>query len=631
MAEPSFGYLYVRQPTGQAIAYPLSGDGLLIGSGETADIVIDHPSVADEHARLHFQGQFVGIEDLSSEQGTVIDNNRLRPSRIYVLTDDARIRLGVVFARWVPQDGELPADAEIPGREPGRPGLTRPLRTGESTGLTRPLRTGESTGLTRPLRTGSTGTTRPLRPEGSTGTTRPLRRDSAYADYTDEEIEAELSPMAEDTAREMVAVDDERPAIKLSIDPPESGGEFRIVLSNLGDAPMVVTLATGSRFIDLVYDLISLDVEIDAGRNVTVPLKVTCTAEQWQRRPFKVQAQVGGEVAAQATAVLVAGEPERRIPRWMLFTGAGAVLLVAFWGMVLLVGLLARPTDTNPTPDGIATQLVVIVAPTASDTPEPSNTPEATTPAPTERPVIGRVTSTPTLEFTPTFTPTPTATLRYADGLLAYKTGQVGNESLVVAVPGEAPITVISGKDEIQVLAYTGQFGGVLAVRVADAGEETLWLVQPDGTLIQQEVNEGWDALRSVNWSPDASFFVVEADVNGETGYFVFDTASGELGQAVTLVAATVTLTPTQTRTPTPTVTPTITRTPTITPSRTVTPSPTLTVTLTPTATRTSTPTRTPTITAAPIRELPTVTPSNTIPPTATQPVAPLPTATATP
>ena len=111
------GYLYIRLPSGQGVAYPLVGESMRIGRDPAAEINIDHPSLDIHHARLHFQGQFVGLEDLGSEQGTAIDNNRLLANRIYVVTDDARIRLGVVFARWYETRANLPADAILAGSE----------------------------------------------------------------------------------------------------------------------------------------------------------------------------------------------------------------------------------------------------------------------------------------------------------------------------------------------------------------------------------------------------------------------------------------------------------------------------------------------------------------------------------
>jgi transcriptional regulator of acetoin/glycerol metabolism len=76
----------------------LARDGAIVGSGEKADVRIDGPDVAPEHARLEVRADGVYIEDLDSQGGTYVGGVRAR--RIGVVHGDL-VRFGGVLSVFV--------------------------------------------------------------------------------------------------------------------------------------------------------------------------------------------------------------------------------------------------------------------------------------------------------------------------------------------------------------------------------------------------------------------------------------------------------------------------------------------------------------------------------------------------
>lgn len=95
------------QPTGLRLlviigaephAYPLSdGMSLVVGRGKTASLVIDHPSLSREHARVEVHDNVVTLEDLGSRNGTRVRGELLQPGvRVPIVVGDAVV-LGAVL------------------------------------------------------------------------------------------------------------------------------------------------------------------------------------------------------------------------------------------------------------------------------------------------------------------------------------------------------------------------------------------------------------------------------------------------------------------------------------------------------------------------------------------------------
>lgn len=583
------GQIFVRLPDGTVQDFALTGQLTVIGSSPAADISVTAPALAAEHARLHFQGDYVGIEDLGSEAGTLIDNVRLRPHNIYVLAVGSVIRFGTIEARWVPAGGAAP----WPVTTPDEPEATPEQRDDDAL-----LEAQDRESINRIL----------------TGLGEK-QASAADRDSLDDAGDPAADPGDSDTS-------DIPDPVELVVLPAEGQGDFEIVLNSLNDRAIEVALATGSRFIDLTYTLEETTVWLPANAKRKVGLVVECTSTDWERRPFKVQAQVNGRVIAQDSAVLLA-PPSR--PVWPWIAGAAVLGLAAIVALVAI--LAATGVFDGAAPDLPPTEIVIIETATPGPTASPTDTAIATAtdtaiPDPTEAgAVVEPPTSTPT-PIPPTDTPTATATLQFANGVLTWKEGVPGAVTLFAQVPGNDAIALISDKYDVQVLDFTQANAGIFAVKVQDSpGTATLWLVRPNGDLLQTDMDPGWSDLRTAHWSPASDYLVVEALNDGGPVYYFYALAEGGRLHPSTLVPQTITPTFTATRTPTNTATATHTgtatrtATPSHTPTFTRTPTPTATLTFTPsvvaqpsnTATRTITP-------AAGGTTAPQLTPSATLP-----------------
>ena len=68
---------------------------ILIGSSRRCDVVVDHPSVAAEHVRLHLDGG-VRIEDLGTAVGTTVRGVRLEPKGSTTVGNSDLVAIGEV-------------------------------------------------------------------------------------------------------------------------------------------------------------------------------------------------------------------------------------------------------------------------------------------------------------------------------------------------------------------------------------------------------------------------------------------------------------------------------------------------------------------------------------------------------
>ncbi|MBI3243856.1 MAG: FHA domain-containing protein [Chloroflexi bacterium] len=217
-------------------------------------------------------------------------------------------------------------------------------------------------------------------------------------------------------------------------------------------------------------------------------------------------------------------------------------------------------------------------APLSSPTPTLTFTPSLTP----------STTSTTTLTFTPSLTPstTPTATStstlvptpKFESGLLTYKSQQANGTFSLFALPASGgPVLLLANKLDLRVLDYAPELK-LLAVDVLDGASRNLYLIQTDGVIVAESINDGWDSIRDADFSADGSTLALDAIVGGQTRFYFYD-AAGELRQQSSLGTptrtATATLTPSVTRTPTLTLTPSLTRTPTNTATASRTPLPT--------------------------------------------------------
>ncbi len=73
--------------------FPLHRAEMLIGSAPECDLCLPYIGVALRHARLHFEGQALRIEDLGSRKGLLVSGRTVREAALEVLDE---IRIGNV-------------------------------------------------------------------------------------------------------------------------------------------------------------------------------------------------------------------------------------------------------------------------------------------------------------------------------------------------------------------------------------------------------------------------------------------------------------------------------------------------------------------------------------------------------
>lgn len=84
--------------SGDARVLGVSGQGaegrLSVGRSRRCDLVVDHPSVSKEHARLEVSAERVTVEDLGSTNGTFVNSRKLAPGTPAVIRPDDLVRFG---------------------------------------------------------------------------------------------------------------------------------------------------------------------------------------------------------------------------------------------------------------------------------------------------------------------------------------------------------------------------------------------------------------------------------------------------------------------------------------------------------------------------------------------------------
>jgi len=399
--------------------------------------------------------------------------------------------------------------------------------------------------------------------------------------------------------------------VTIRINPKRSTRDFTVSLTRAADDPdsasQTILLAAADPTEDLAFTFKPQIIKIETGQTRTAHLEV-----RGLPGTFTVTAAGKGKSYTAATkAALIS--PDRSMQIVLVI----ALVLACVTGLFTLA---ACPTALRAVCGFIPANPISMAMSTATFT--PSASPTVT---PTLIPTL-TASATPTDLAAPTFTPggavtenpatlatTPAPPPEYGGGLLTFKRQQAdGKYSLIVVLSDGKPTTLIANKIDIRVLDYSST-NGLLALDTYDGVTHTLLLIRPDGAVVRDGINDGWDTIRNADFAPDGSFIIVDTLNSGVARYYFYSSDGTRLRDFVPL---TPTHTPTFTRTPTRTLSPTITRTPSNTPtgSNTPTASRTATSTNTATATRTATSTNTATNTAtpAPATATPAVSPTNT-------------------
>jgi FHA domain len=99
--------------------FDLDQPSIVVGRDESADILIDNPSMSRRHAELRQEGAGWVVEDLGSSNGTFIGGERIDgPRPIEVGSEIGFGKFSVVFGKAVGDEAPAPAAAAAPASRP---------------------------------------------------------------------------------------------------------------------------------------------------------------------------------------------------------------------------------------------------------------------------------------------------------------------------------------------------------------------------------------------------------------------------------------------------------------------------------------------------------------------------------
>ena len=70
------------------------GTSITIGREDACDLVLPDPSISRQHAQIHIVGEEVIAEDLGSQNGIVVDGQRLREGQRLPMKSKSEMQLG---------------------------------------------------------------------------------------------------------------------------------------------------------------------------------------------------------------------------------------------------------------------------------------------------------------------------------------------------------------------------------------------------------------------------------------------------------------------------------------------------------------------------------------------------------
>jgi transcriptional regulator with AAA-type ATPase domain len=99
--------------------FPLHRADLLIGSAPECDLCLPYIGVAQRHARLHFEGDALRIEDLGSRKGLLVSGRKVKESALEVL-DEIRIGNVTLLVEDIAPQAERagPGEEAVPRERP---------------------------------------------------------------------------------------------------------------------------------------------------------------------------------------------------------------------------------------------------------------------------------------------------------------------------------------------------------------------------------------------------------------------------------------------------------------------------------------------------------------------------------
>lgn len=85
----------------------LDSEEIILGRGDTCDVVIDHPRVSRRHARVSWDGARYCIEDLGSTNGTFVNDQLIK--ELYCLRPNDEVQIADNRYRFVDPEATIPA------------------------------------------------------------------------------------------------------------------------------------------------------------------------------------------------------------------------------------------------------------------------------------------------------------------------------------------------------------------------------------------------------------------------------------------------------------------------------------------------------------------------------------------
>jgi serine/threonine protein kinase len=126
-------FIQVLLPDRSVRMMQITGDEMTIGREAENDLVLDHPRISRQHARLQFDGQHYWISDLNSRNGTFLADQRLDPGEPQVWGPNQAIKIGDVWLRlkrgWQP--GTIASGEMVPAETVAEVALSHPAASND--------------------------------------------------------------------------------------------------------------------------------------------------------------------------------------------------------------------------------------------------------------------------------------------------------------------------------------------------------------------------------------------------------------------------------------------------------------------------------------------------------------------
>ncbi len=298
----NFGKLKIRTPDGQTRDYSVDQPAVSIGRAPSNDLIIGHVSISRRHARLTFESGQLMIEDLGSIDGTFIGGQRISPSTPSEVPENQILRLGdveiVYFAppplvAASPFIGRLTLENIAPAVAPDGPpinlsliGPAQSIEPGNTAAATLIVQNRGSvvddlnvqlTGIPTDWFSLSKGHV-PLLPsaqETLTITFHPPRKpEVAVADYSFVVTVTSRAHRARATVQGTLKVLPFQ-QLEMQLNPPRSRREFRLIVDNQGNVPVMYQLSGVDNEPSLNYRFKQTAVTLQVRQRQSIQLQVT--------------------------------------------------------------------------------------------------------------------------------------------------------------------------------------------------------------------------------------------------------------------------------------------------------------------------------------------------------------------